>query len=577
MRPPGPPLLVAAGLALGLAAAAPAGGQTTFVDVTDEAGLSYVQRVPPAFLDCMEASLACEVFPMTGGAAVADVDGDGWTDVFVTRLDAPDLLFRNLGNGRFEDVSEAAGLDAFDLQSNGALFGDFDNDGDPDLFVTVVGTGDDPVNGRNYLFVNDGSGRFDEEAVARGAADASLLPRLLFSASLGDYDRDGWLDLHLNEWLRDDHSRLLRNRGAEAPGHFEDVTESANAVLDRVDGFASTFVDLDDDGWQDLAVAADFGTSRLLWNQRDGTFLDGTVAAGVGTDENGMGSTFGDFDADGDLDWFVTSIRDPAETCETENCSWGYTGNRLYRNEGGRLFSDATDDAGVRDGFWGWGTVFFDYDNDEDLDLVMTNGVIYPQTGIDDDFNADPMRVWENDGTGATSEVSSEVGVLDTSSGKGLLTFDYDRDGDLDLLVVNNAGTPRLYRNELAAGSRWLRLRIQGTESNRDAAGARVTLWPRPGAAPQVREVGVASHFLGQSEAELHFGLAPGTEWVHEVRVEFPASGRVVRRGWLEPNQTYVISEDAPACGRLDPEILLALVPVFVVARRRRAEPRSGR
>ncbi len=548
--------------------ALPAHAGTTFTDVTAEAGLAYLQHAPPEPPDCIVGSLACDVDRMTGGAAVADVDGDGCPDLFATRLDAPDLLFRNDCAGGFTDATAAAGLAGFDLHSNGAAFADIDNDGDPDLLVTVVGNGSGPSN-RNYLFVNDGSGVFTEEAVARGAALASTDPRLTWSVAFGDFDRDGFVDFHVTEWLASAHSRLLRNRGAAAPGHFEDVTEAVGLSFAGVNGFASTFVDLDGDGWQELAVAGDFGTSRLFWNE-GGTFTDGTVAAGVGTDENGMGSAFGDYDGDGDLDWFVTSIFDPDASCDGGNCIWGYTGNRLYENEGGRVFRDATDDAGVRDGRWGWGTVFFDMDNDGDLDLVMTNGMDVAHTGIEDAFNADPMRLWENDGSGAMTEVSAAAGLTDTASGKGLLTFDYDGDGDLDLFVVNNAGAPRLYRNDLAGDARWLRLRIEGDGSSREALGARVEVWPRYDGPPQVREVGAASHFLGQSEPELHFGLGPGIERVDRVRVTWPATGRVI--GWhaLPTNATWTLGEKPAGCGGGGAGMAIALL-ARVGTRRRTA------
>jgi hypothetical protein len=536
-------------------------GRTRFTDVTAEAGLRYLQHVPPPPPACVVGHFACDVDRQTGGAAVADVDGDGWLDLFVTRFDAPDLLFRNQRDGRFQEVSQVAGLAVFDLNSNGAAFGDIDNDGDPDLLVTTIGTGADGVNDRNYLFVNDGAGRFEEQALVRGAANRDATPRLSWSATWGDYDGDGFLDLHTTEWLGSGHSRLLRNRGVEAPGHFEDATEAAGLDFEGVNGFASTFVDLDGDGLQDLAVAADFLTSRLFWNDGDGTFTDGTTAAGVGTDENGMGSTFGDIDGDGDLDWFVSSIFDPDATCSSGNCVWGDTGNRLYRNEGGRVFSDATDAAGVRDGAWGWGAVFLDFDNDGDLDLVMTNGLDVVHTTIEDAFNADSMRVWENDGQGHMTEVALDVGIDDTGSGKGLLSFDYDADGDLDLFVVNNAGEPRLYRNEAPRRNRWLRLRVEGMRSNRDGLGARVRVWKRPHSTPQVREVGVASHFLGQSEPVLHFGLGQAGRRVYRVQVEFPASGQVVERRGLRANRTHVIREDEPRCGRLGPEWSLAFVP----------------
>jgi len=512
-----------------LGGAGPAGA--AFTDVTQQAGLTYTQFDPPGSPPCLTwpDSFSCEIERMTGGAATADVDGDGWPDLYVTRLDAPDLLFRNNGDGTFQDVTAAAGLAGFDLQSNGAGFADVDDDGDPDLYVLTVGLASDPVNGRFYLFMNDGTGVFTEEAVARGADVPSTEPRGGYGVAFGDYDRDGYVDVMTSEWRVDGsyhHDRLLRNLGSAAPGHFEDATV-ASEIVQKQFGWAPAFVDLDADGWVDLAIGSDFGDTRLLWNDGDGTFTDGTAAAGVGSDENGMGSAIGDYDGDGDLDWFVTAIFDPDEICETEICGWSYSGNRLYRNEGGRSFTDVTDAAGVRDGHWGWGTVFFDADNDADLDLVMTNGVDFPQTEIDAPFHDDPMRYWENDGTGVYTETSATEGLTDTGSGKGLLTFDYDRDGDLDLFLVNNLTGGLLYRNDAATnGNHWLRVAVVGGSGyNADAFGAVVTLQAVDGGPVQVRHVGASSHFLGESERTAHFGLGAHPGPVHRVTVEWPGRG----------------------------------------------------
>jgi len=538
-------LLVSAG---SLTQAAP-----QFEDATTEAGVVYQQhvpRTPPGCIIMTVMDVYCQTDRMTGGAAVGDVDGDGDLDLFVTRLDAPDILFRNKGDGTFEDGSSEAGFSKFNLQSNAAAFADIDNDGDLDLYVTVVGNQGNAVNNRNYLFINDGGGRFSEEALSRGAHVTSPNYHRSYSAAFGDYDKDGWLDLHVTEWVppNPSHSRLLRNLGPASPGVFEDVTTAAGATLEGVHGFSTTFTDLDQDGWPDLAVAADFGTSQLLWNNGDGTFTNGTTSAQVGTDENGMGSTFGDFDGDGDLDWFVTSIYDPAPLCDPNNpdlCVWGYTGNRLYRYDGNRTFSDATDAAGVRVGHWGWGTAFFDYDNDADLDLILTNGVDFPVLDLDDPYNADPMRMWENDGSGSMIELSAAVGISDTASGKGLLVFDYERDGDLDIFVINNGGQPRLYRNVGGNARDWLRVNTVGVSSNRDGLGARITLQEQPRGPSQVREMGTSTHFLGQSERTAHFGLRPGTEPVALVRIVWP-SGRLQSLGNIPRNSTLTAVE--PDC-----------------------------
>jgi len=534
---------------LGALLAAPAAEAVLgFTDVTVGAGVDYLQHALQDPPNCLLSTTFCEPERMTGGAAVADVEGDGDLDLFVTRLDLPDILFLNQGDGTFIDGTAAAGLSGFDLHSNGAAFADIDNDGDPDLMVTVLGPTNDPVNNRNYLYINDGSGTFTEQAVARGAAVQTPTVRRAQSVAFGDYDLDGYLDIHVTEWLPSipGHARLLHNRGAAQPGYFDDVTTAAGVGQLGINGFASAFVDLDGDDWPDLLVSGDFGTSRLYWNDGDGTFTDGTVAAGVGTDENGMGSTVGDFDGDGDLDWFVTSIRDVAQTCETQTCNWGYTGNRLYRNEGARSFSDATDLAGVRDGFWGWGTTFFDADNDGDLDLTMTNGVEFGGTSVDAAFNADPMRFWRNGGSGVMTEESASVGLDDTGSGKGLLVFDYDDDGDLDVFVVNTGASPRLYRNDGGNDNDWLRVVVEGDTTNRDGVGAIVRVQATSGGPIQVRSFGSAGHYLAQSEPVAHFGLGPGAGPVHSVEVYFPQSGILRTFSGVAPDTTLVVTEALP-------------------------------
>jgi len=540
---------------------APADAQIAFRDATADAGLAgAVQHAATPPEDCLFGPFVCPE-RMTGGAAADDVDGDGDVDVFLPVLDGPDRLFANQGDGTFVDVSAAAGFAAFDTQSNGAAFADLDNDGDADLYVTVLGAAGDPGNDRHLLFVNAGNGTFSEEGTARGAALASPNARLGFGVATGDYDRDGWLDLFVAEWRpggigngAPDHARLLRNLGPEAPGHFEDWTEAAGIELpgrvsepDAVFAFAPAFVDLDGDGWQDLALASDFGTSRLFWNRGDGTFRDGTAAAGVGGDENGMGSTLGDADGDGDLDWFVTSIFDPDETCESESCDWGYTGNRLYRNDGARRFADATDAFGVRDGAWGWGTAFFDPDLDGDLDLVMTNGVDFPGD-TDAPFEADAMRLWRNDGAGPWKETAAAAGIADTGSGKALVVLDADGDGDPDVLVANNAAPPVLFENTGADGSGngWLRVRAPGSLANRDGRGAVVQV--TAGGATQVREIGAGGHFLGHGPPVAHFGLGPGSGPVEELRVRWP-NGRIAVLHDVARNQAIVVPEpDTDPC-----------------------------
>jgi len=562
-------------LALAVLAATPA--RAGFVDVTVAAGLSYVQQEPRDVGDCrVLQGLFCVPERMTGGAAVADVDRDGDLDLFVTRLGAPNRLYCNrlveTGVAGFEDCTAGSGLDAVAVDSNGAAFGDLDGDGDPDLYVTAV------ASERFYLFVNDGAGHFTEEAVARGAALDTGFTHLGYGVEIADYDGDGWLDIHVNEWGtpvlaalepgHPGHTRLLRNRGASQPGFFDDVTAAAGVAIDPADewSFASALRDLDGDGAPDLAIASDYGTSKLFWNDGDGTFTEGGAAAGVATDQNGMGSTLGDADGDGDLDWFVTSIYENAPTCTGERCDWGTSGNRLYRNDGERHFSDQTGDAatGLRDGGWGWGAAFFDYDLDGDLDLVMTNGVDYPDADAETPYHDDPMRLWRNDGDGVWTEVAAAEGITDTGQGKGLLVFDYDADGDLDVFVANDAAAPVLYENQAAqpGGPHWLRVRALDA-AGADALGAQVTIRPANGAT-QRRTIGSTTHFLAWSDPAAHFGLGANPGAV-EVEVKLPGVPDAIVRS-LDADaldRTLVVPEPAAAG-------VAAIVALVLVRRRAR-------
>ena len=531
---------------------------TLFLESAETAGVTYVQHEINEPGTCLFDNMArsteeeqrgtlCDAERMTGGAAAADFDGDGAIDLLVTRLDGHDLLFRNRGDGRFEEVSQEVGLRRWNLASNGAAWGDIDNDGDLDLFITTVG------DTRHYLFINE-DGVFAEQGLQRGVAVDTADRRIGFSATFGDYDLDGYLDLHVTEWRPSQlvgeavaGVRLLRNRGADAPGHFEDVTEAAGVSMDGVvsqtqdqltEGtfaFGSTFVDLDDDGWPELAVASDFGTSRLFWNNGDGTFSDGTLDARVGTAQNAMGTTFGDYDADGDLDWFITSVFSFRSGSPGSGEQGLRDGNRLFRNDGDRRFTDVTDRAGVRNGSWGWGAAFFDADNDGDLDLTMTNGMeMMPG------FDADATRYWENDGTGRFRGRSTDVGLDDIEDGKGLLVFDADNDGDLDVFVVNNASAPLFYRNQSRGAGGWLRVSLEGVTSNRQGLGAKVSVFA-DGLPEQIREAGVSTHFLGQSEDALHFGL--DASQAADVVIRWPASGLVTTLNDVPSNSWIRVTE----------------------------------
>ncbi|MEE8523877.1 MAG: VCBS repeat-containing protein, partial [Thermoanaerobaculia bacterium] len=339
----------------------PAGAQWHFTDVTISAGLDYEHGL---------GGPAGEPLLVSGGVAAGDFNRDGWPDLYVVRgAEGPNLLFENQAGAGFEELGESAGVAIDGEYGCGPTFADVDGDGWLDLMLGGV-AGTTP-----RLFKNlgpqpsDGKVKFSEITAASGIF--SLLGTL--SAAFGDFDRDGDLDLFLTHWSLGGGDpigapHLWRNDGSGAFGPV-DFAAGIAAVYQNVDwSFTPTFTDIDDDGWPDLLVSGDFGTSQVFRNRGDGTFAVATT--GVISDENGMGSAVGDVDNDGDLDWFVSSIWDPDGIADG---NWGITGNRLYRNNGDWSgsnfgFEDATDGAGVRQGYWGWGSCFADFDNDGWLD-----------------------------------------------------------------------------------------------------------------------------------------------------------------------------------------------------------------
>jgi enediyne biosynthesis protein E4 len=456
----------------------------------------------------------------------------------------------------FEDVAAAAGVAntrpggmANDRHS-GPVFADMDGDGDLDLFIG--GIHGDP----SKIYENLGNCHFRD--VTSNSPDIErMVASHTISAAFGDYDLDGDLDMFLTHWGTLDElygdpptrqtEHLFRNESDESGIRFVNVSEesgiSSLTRLTRASDFhgqtqigdftfTATFARIDEDLWPDIAVAADFGTTQVFINNGDGTFrnLDNPVLREA---QFGMGSALGDIDNDGDLDWFVTSIFGPGNEILMPH------GNRLFVNDGSSaLFADHTSRLGVADGAFGWGACFLDIDNDGDLDIFHTNG--YPVTFLtpDDRYDSDPGRAFVRNDAGTYSDEAEALGLAAPASGRGVVCADFDHDGDIDILELTEApgNSAKLWENRTAAAGRnFLRVKLEGLPPNTEAAGARI--FARIGDTEQMREIMIGSNYTSQNPTVQIFGLGLSSI-VDELRVEWPAiaSGR----GPVQPAATVL-------------------------------------
>jgi hypothetical protein len=319
--------------------------------------------------------------------------------------------------------------------------------------------------------------------------------------------------------------------------------------FDDVAGFTPQFVDVNGDGWEDLLITGDFCTSHLYLNDHGKRFVDVTARAGVGTDENGMGSVVADLNGDGKPDWLVTSIsmRTKSGTCPTRSGSSGCSGNRLYLNAGGGKFTDATDAAGVRNGWWGWGAAIEDFGDDGRLEIAQADGYIGTEPPRDR-FTTDPFRFWVPDSRPKPgslphfSEGAQLAGIENTAVGHAVIPFDYDGDGDLDLLVANYGGPPILYRNDRPANRHWLTVRLDDPlhPGNRAGLGARVRISPAGGRAV-TGWISSAGSYESSKLPEVHtgFGTAAPTS---TVDVWWPGATAPQSVSGVSPDQVLTVT-----------------------------------
>ena len=496
-----------------------------FREVTLAAGLTAVRDPLGHFL-----------VDMAGGGTVGDFNRDGWQDIFfLAGGNQADALYVSNGDGTFTERAAQAGV-AARHRGIGAAVGDYDGDGWLDIFITSLGTATGPAQpGQHRLYHNNGDGTFTNRAAAAGVSFSSRTRADGMGAAFGDYDLDGDLDLFVSSYSVADGNRLFRNNG---DGAFTDVTDDAAPIGLSIWGFAPAFVDMDGDRYPELLIAADHGTSRYLLNNGDGSFVDATDASGTGWGANGMGSAIADFNDDGLPDWYLTSVYSNTGMEGEEN------GNQLYINQGSNRFRELSREAGVNNGGWGWGAVAVDLNHDLLLDIVTTNGWTKPNFYGEFEWLTESTRIFLSRGDLSFQRAAQQVGLVHRKQGRGLVNFDYDNDGDQDILIFNHAGRMSLFRNDLprTAGN-WFRLFLDTSGHSLLAPngfGTRVSVLVNE--KRQYRYIHGGSTYLGVAELSAHFGLG-SAEMVDELRIEW-ADGRVTHIRGLPANQTITVRPD---------------------------------
>ncbi len=523
---------------------ASAGGQTlSFTEVGAEAGVDVVYSAAPG-----SPSILGE---MSGGVAVGDFNADGWPDLFAPGGGLePDRLLINRHDGTFADEAAAWGVDVLH-RGAGVAVGDVDRNGYPDIFVVSYGELGEALDAfSSRLYLNNGPDA-EGQCSFREVGELAGVHRVASSidgtgACFGDYDLDGDLDLFVSAWINSPGgNRLFRNDGASEGGvpTFTDVTAAAGLIsVTNLRGFTPRFVDMTGDRYPELLLTNDFGTSRYFESNGPGegmsggvTFTDKTASAGVVFDCNGMGAAVGDVDADGDLDWFMTNIYypPPVDTC----------GNTLYVNDGGEgggggvSFTEMARETGVLDVGWGWGALMADLDHDGDLDIAATGGWF--------NYPARPAALYLNrlelGGGLAFENVAAQTGFSFVGDGRALVSLDYDRDGDLDLVTVDNGEALRLHRNDLAgpnANSITLRLVTRHNPCLASMGyGTRVVV--RSGGREMLRVVDGAASYQGQSDLAVHVGIGAAAA-ADEVEIEWADGSRTLLTGVAAGEHTIV-------------------------------------
>jgi enediyne biosynthesis protein E4 len=500
---------------------------------------------------------------MGGGCAFFDFDKDGWMDIFVVggrqlgsvSPGSGNRLYRNNRDGSFTDVTAKAGL-ADPGWANGVCIGDYNNDGWEDLFLTYYG--------HNRLYRNNGDGTFTDVTVQAGLFHEGI--RFGAGCTFLDFDRDGNLDLFVANYVDFNPDQPPRPdmhvatcsyeglpvycgpRGLKTPGHalyhnngdgsFRDVS-IASGIAAVASSFAMTAVafDADEDGWPDIFVACDSTPSLLFMNHHDGTFREeglvrGLAVSGEGQEMGAMGVGLGDYNLDGHTDVFKTHFQ--------------LQPSGLYRSSGKGYFDDVSTAAGISKErrFVSWGAGIVDFDNDGLPDLLCVTGNVYPS--LERTFPKYPAKgpsiLFRNLGDGAFLQMGDEAGkgITELHISRGCAFGDFDNDGDMDILIMNQNEAPSLIRNDAPGNNHWLKIMLEGTKSNRSAIGARVLV--RYGSRVQIQERVSQSSYLSANDPRLHFGLGANTTC--SIEVHWP-SGLTEKFSSVHADQLLTFREGA--------------------------------
>jgi hypothetical protein len=535
-----------------------------YTDVRRESGITFLE-------DSTQTEEKYYLETMGTGVAWLDYDQDGLMDLFFVESGETDAykpphplrsaLYRNNGDGTFTDVTEKAGVGGTGHYGQGVAVGDYDNDGYPDLYVTGYG--------RAILYHNNGDGTFTDVTAKAGVADEGG-----WSTSAGwfDYDRDGWLDLVVTnyiEWTpktnlwcgerrpgyrsycnpgnyKGQKTKLYHNNH---DGTFTDVSDSSGVGKPESKGMGVVLADFNNDGWPDIAIANDTWPNFLFLNKHDGTFEDVSLVSGLAASEDGryeagMGIDAADVDGDGWLDVYITHL--------------DFELNRLYHNNHDGTFDDYTYRSGIGNKailLSGVSMKFLDYDNDGWNDIVQLNGAMLDNVQLyhSEVSYKEPLLMFRNLGKGQFEKVSDSLGpdFLRPVAGRGIATADYDNDGDIDIAINNRGDYPELLRNDGGNLNHWLEVLLIGTRSNRDGIGASLKLTSEGFVHVEQSKGGMS--YMSASDPRIFFGLGKRTK-IESLEITWP-SGQVEKLTGLAVDRIIAVKEGTGIVARSFPKI----------------------